>query len=65
MILVHANASIVHKVGGGHENIINHFVHIQSCSVIDALPLNDSPAFLFLGTIACNRVPVSWSNFCG
>ena len=52
MILVHANAAIVHKVDGAHENIINNFVHIQSHSVIYAIPLYNSPASLILGTIA-------------
>ena len=64
MIFVHAQLASVHKVGGAHENIINNFVHIHSRFVINAIPLNNSPAFLILETIACNRVPVSLSKFC-
>ncbi len=33
-------------------------------SVIDAIPLMDSPAILILGTIACDHEPVSPSNSC-
>ena len=63
-IFVHANTTIVHKVGGALVEIINNFVHIQSSTVINAIPLNNSPAFLILGTITCTRVPVSQLNFC-
>ena len=63
-ILVHANAAIVHKVGGALVEILNNVMHIHKRPVIRAIPLNGSPAFLILGTIACNRVPVSPSNFC-
>jgi hypothetical protein len=65
MVLIHAQAAIVHKRDGAHENIINNFMRIKFCSVVDAIPLMDSPAILILGTIACNHEPVSPSNFCG
>jgi hypothetical protein len=56
-------AAIVRKLGGAHENIINNFMYIECCSVIDEIPLNNSRAILILGTITCNRLPVSPSNF--
>ena len=65
MVLIHVQAAIVHKLGGAHENILNNFMHFKCFSVIDAIPLMDSPAILILGTIACNHEPVSPSNFCG
>jgi len=52
---VHAQAAIVHKLGGAHENILDNFVHIHGRPVIDAIPLRYSPAILVLGTIACRR----------
>jgi hypothetical protein len=66
-VLIHAQAAIVHELGGARENILNNFMHIKFCSVIDAIPLMDSPAIrvLILGTIACDHEPVSPSNFCG
>ena len=54
-ILVHANAVLVHKLGGAHENIIDNFGHIHGRSLIDAIPLRNSPTILVLGTIACKR----------
>ena len=62
VVFFHAQATFVHKVGGAHENIVDNFVHIKGRSVIDTIPLMDSAAFI-LGTFACNRVPVSPSNF--
>ena len=65
MIGVHAQAAMVHKLGGEHENILDNFVHIHGRPVIDAVPLRNSPALLILGTITCTRQPVSPSNICG
>ncbi len=65
MVLIHVHAAIVHKLGSAHENTLNDFMHIKCCSVIDAIPLSDSPAFLTLGIIACNHEPISPSKFCG
>jgi len=65
MVLIHAQAAIVHEHGGARQNILNNFMRIIFCSVIDAIPLMDSPAILILGTIACDHEPVSPSNFCG
>ncbi len=65
MVLIHAQAAIDHELGGARENILNDFLHIKCCSVIDAIPLMDSPAILILGTIACDHEPASPSNFCG
>ena len=65
MIRVHAKTAIVHKLGGAHENIRNNFLHVIGRSVIDAVPLRNSPALLILGTITCTRQPVSPSNICG
>ena len=67
MVLIHAQAAIVHELGGARENILNNFMHIIFCSVIDAIPLMDSPAraILILETIACDHEPVSQSIFCG
>ena len=45
----------MHKLGGAHENIVNNFGHIHGRSVIDAIPLRNSPTILVLGTIACKR----------
>ena len=42
MILVHAHAALVHKLGGAHENILNHFGYIHERSVIDAIPLRNA-----------------------
>ena len=53
MIRVHAHAALVHKLGGAHENIIDNFGHVHGRSVIDAIPLRNSPTILVLGTIAC------------
>jgi hypothetical protein len=53
----------VHELGGARENILNNFMHIVFCSVVDAITLMDSPAILILGTIACDHEPVSPSNF--
>ncbi len=64
MVLIHAQAAIVHELGGARENIRYDFMHIEFRSVIDAIPLMDSPAILILGTIACDHEPVSPSNFC-
>ena len=64
MVLIYVQAAIVHEHGGARQNILNNFMHIKSCSVIDAIPLVDSPAILILGTIACQHEPVSPSNFC-
>ena len=55
IICVHAHAALVHKLGGAHENILDNFVHIHGRSVIDAIPLRNSPTILVLGTIACKR----------
>ena len=55
MIRVHAQAALMHKLGGAHENILNNFVHIHGRSVIDAIPLRNSPTILVLGTIACKH----------
>ena len=55
MIRVHAQAAMVHKLGGAHENILDNFVQIHGRSVIDAIPLRNSPTILVLGTIACKR----------
>ena len=55
MIRVHAQAAVMHKLGGAHENILDNFVQIHGRSVIDAIPLRNSPAILVLGTIACKR----------
>ena len=63
MVLIHAQGAIVHTCDGAHENIINNFMHIKCCSVIDAIPLMDSLAILIFGTIACDHEPVSPSNF--
>ena len=51
-------AALVHKLGGAHENILNNFLHIHGRSVIDAVPLSNSPALLILGTITCTRQSV-------
>jgi hypothetical protein len=64
MVLIHAQAAIVHALGCACEKILNNFMHIKCCSVIDAIPLIDSPAILILETIACDHEPVSPSNFC-
>ncbi len=64
MVLIHAQASIVHELGGAREKILNNFMLIEFCSVIDAIPLMDSPAILILRTIACDHEPVIPSNFC-
>ncbi len=63
MILIHAKAARVHKVGGAHENIFDNFMYIECCFVIGAIPPSDSLAILILGTLVCNRVPVSLSIF--
>ena len=55
MIGVHAQAAMVHKLGGAHENILDNFVHIHGRPVIDAIPLRNSPTILVLGTIACKH----------
>ena len=55
MVLVHALVALVHKLGDAHENIRDNFVQIHGRSVIDAIPLRNSPTFLVLGTIACKR----------
>ena len=55
MIRVHAQAAVMHKLGGAHENILDNFVQIHGRPVIDAIPLRYSPAILVLGTIACMR----------
>ena len=55
MIRVHAQVALMHKLGGAHENILDNFVHIHGPSVIDAIPLRNSPTILVLGTIACKR----------
>ena len=55
MVRVHAQAAMVHKLGGAHKNILDNFVQIHGRPVIDAIPLRYSPAILVLGTIACNR----------
>jgi hypothetical protein len=65
MVLIHAQATIMHELGGAREDILNNFMHIKFCSVIDAIPLMDSPAIFILGTFACDHEPVSPSNFCG
>ncbi len=65
MVLIHAQAAIVHKLGGAHKNIRNNFMHIKCFSVIDEIPLSDSPAILIFGTIACDNEPVSPSNIGG
>jgi hypothetical protein len=65
LITLAASGVIVHELGGARQNILNHFMRIKFCSVIDAIPLMDSPAILILGTIACDHEPVSPSNFCG
>ena len=54
-IRVHAHAALVHKLSGAHENIVDNFWHIHGRSVIDAIPLRNSPTILVLGTIACKR----------
>ena len=59
MVLIHAQPAIVHEHGGARQNILNNFMRIIFCSVIDAIPLMDSPAILILGTIACDHEPVS------
>ena len=58
MIRVHAQVALVHKLSGAHENILDNFVQIHGRSVIDAIPLRNSPALLILGTITCTRLPV-------
>ena len=58
MVRIHAKAAIVHKLGGAHENIVNNFFHVIGRSVIDAVPLRNSPALLILGTITCTRQSV-------
>ncbi len=63
MVLIHVQAAIVHGLGGARKNILNNFMHIKFCSVINAIPLMDSPAILILGTFACDHEPVSPSNF--
>ena len=55
MIPVHAQVALVHKLSGVHENIIDYFGHVHGRSVIDAIPLRNSPTILVLGTIACKR----------
>ena len=55
MISVHVQVALVHKLSGAHENILNNFGHIHGRSVIDAIPLSNSPTILVLGTIACKR----------
>jgi hypothetical protein len=65
MVLIHAQAAIVHELGGARENILYDFMRIKFCSVIDAIPLIDSPAVIILGTIACDHEPVGPSNVCG
>ena len=55
MIPVHAQAALVHKLSGAHENIVNNFGHVHGRSVINAIPLRNSPTILVLGTIACKR----------
>ena len=55
MIPVHAQVALVHKLSGAHENIVDIFGHIHGRSVIDAIPLRNSPTILVLGTIACKR----------
>jgi hypothetical protein len=50
IILVHARAALLHNLGCTHENILKIFMHIECRSVIDAIPLSDSPAILILGT---------------
>ena len=55
MIRVHAQVALVHKLSSAHENIVNNFGHIHGRSVIDAIPLRNSPTILVLGTIACKR----------
>ena len=59
MIRVHAKTALVHKLGGAHENIVNNFFHVIGRSVIDAVPLRNSPALPILGTITCTRQSVS------
>jgi hypothetical protein len=60
MILVHAKAAVDHKLGGAYKNVNRDFMYIERSSVINAIPLNDSPAILILGTIAMRINP---SNF--
>ena len=55
MIRVHAQVALVYKLSGAHENIIDNFGHVHGCSVIDAIPLRNSPTILVFGTIACKR----------
>ena len=55
MIRVHAQVALVHKLSGAHQNIVDNFGHIHGRSVIDAIPLRNSPAILVLGIIACKR----------
>ena len=55
MIRVHAHATLVHKLSGAHENIVDNFGHVHGSSLINAIPLRNSPAILVLGTIACKR----------
>ena len=43
------------KLSGAHENIVDNFGHVHGCSVIDAIPLRNSPTILVFGTIACKR----------
>ena len=52
-----AYAALVHKLSGAHENIVDNFGHIHGRSVIDAIPLRNSPTILVLGTTACKRAP--------
>ena len=55
MICVHAHAALVHKLSGAHINIVDNFGHVHGRSLIDTIPLRNSPTILILGTIACKR----------
>jgi hypothetical protein len=42
MVLIHAQAAIVHELGGARKNILNNFMCIKFCSVIYAMPSSSS-----------------------
>ena len=68
MIRIHAKAAIVQKLGGAHENILNNFFHVIGRSVIDAVPLLNSPGPPHPRNYHLHpsaRLPVNPSNFCG
>ena len=58
MIRVHAKAAMVHKLGGAHENILNNFFHVIGRSVIDAVPLHNSPALLIMASPELSPAPM-------